>query len=139
MKATGSLCNLLMLPAMMSLEEEAIDKTALGQNCKWQMREHVMRPLDVRRRIGDDRFFDLHYADLMRDPIGQMRALYAWAGRPLGVDVENRMRSWLDENPQHKLGATKYTLDEYGLSTEELEPVFAEYLSAFDIELEGEA
>ena len=31
----------------------------------------------------------------------------------------------------------KYTLDEYGLSVEQLEPIFAEYLTTFDIEPEG--
>lgn len=138
-KATGSLCNLLMLPARMTLEEDAIDKAALGQNCKRQMREHVMRPLRVSDRIGDDRFFHLHYAELMRDPIGQMRALYDWTGLPLTAEVERAMLDWLDENPQHKLGVTEYTLDEYGLTTTELEPVFAEYLAAFDIALEGGA
>lgn len=138
-KATGSLCNLLMLPASMTFKPEAIDKAALGQNCKRQMREHVMRPLAVRERIGDDRFFDFHYAAFLRDPIGELRKLYAWDGLPFTADVEARMRAWLAENPQHKLGKAKYTLEEYGLTTAELKPVFREYLEAFDIELEGEA
>ncbi len=133
--ATGSLCNLLMLPASMTLKPEAIDKAYLGQNVKMQMREHVMRPLRVRERIGDERFFHLHYADLLRDPIGAIRALYHFAGIALTTDAETRMLAWLNENPQHKLGVTRYTLAEYGLSRAELEPVFEEYLAAFDIEL----
>lgn len=138
-KATGSLCNLLYLPATMTLKPEAIDKAALGQNCKHQMREHVMRPLKVREQIGDDRFFHLHYAAALRDPIGEMRKLYDWAGFDFNAELEQRMLNWLEKNPQHKLGVSEYTLDEYGLSKAELEPVFAEYLSAFDIELEGPA
>ena len=138
-RATGSLCNLLMLPASMTLKPEAIDKAALGQNCKRQMREHVMRPLAVRRRIGDGRFFDLHHAAFLRDPMGEMRRLYEWDGVPFTQDVEGRMRAWLDTTPPHKLGRTRYTLEEYGLSVAELVPVFAEYLAAFDIELEGAA
>lgn len=138
-KATGSLCNLLMLPASMNLKEEAIDKVALGQNCKMQMREHVMRPLAVRERIGDEPFFDLHHADFVRDPMGQMRKLYEWDGLPFTQEVEDRMTAWLRDTPQHKLGKTQYTLDEYGLSVEELKPIFAEYLAAFDIEMEGVA
>ncbi len=136
-KATGSLCNLLMLPASMTLKPEAVDKAALGQNCKRQMREHVMRPLAVRERIGDEQFFDLHYAAFLRDPMGQMRRLYEWDGVPFSAEIEAGMRAWLDANPQHKLGKAKYTLEEYGLSVAELEPVFREYLAAFDIELEG--
>jgi hypothetical protein len=138
-KATGSLCNLLMMPASMTLKPEAINKFALGQNCKHQMREHVMRPLAVRERIGDEQFYDFHYGAFMRDPIGEMRKLYDWDGLPFTAAVETRMRNWLTMNPQHKLGKAKYTLDEYGLSTAELKPVFREYLAAFDVELEGEA
>ena len=37
-----------------------------------------------------------------------------------------------------ELGVATYTLDEYGLTKTELEPVFEEYLDAFDIEMEGE-
>jgi len=34
-----------------------------------QLSAHVERTLVVRQRVGEHRFFDLHYADLMRDPV----------------------------------------------------------------------
>lgn len=102
-----------------------------------QLREHVERPLRVRERIGDDRFFDLHYTDLVADPIGRMRALYQWAGDDLTPEVETGMHGWLNRNPQNRFGHRPYSLDTYGLTVQDLEPVFAEYLSAFGIVLEG--
>lgn len=137
--ATASWCNLQMTPARMILDEPDIDRHAIGRNAKLQMREHVIRPLAVREQIGDDRFFHLSYSELMRDPIEQMHALYAWAGDTLTPEVEARMRTWLVENPQHKHGVSSYSLDEYGLTVADLEPVFAEYLAAFDIVLDGAA
>ena len=134
-QASASLCNLLKLPGTMVLGEEGLDKEALGQNVKRQMREHVVRPLKVREQIGDERFFHLHYMDLLRDPMAQMKSLYEWIGEPLAPDVQLRMETWLADNPQHKHGVSAYTLSEYGLSVAELEPMFDEYLSAFDIEL----
>ena len=74
---------------------------------------------------------------MMRDPMEVMRKLYAWAGDELSLDVESRMLTWLDQHPQNLFAANKYTLDEYGLSVEQLEPIFAEYLTTFDIEPEG--
>jgi hypothetical protein len=47
------------------------------------------------------------------------------------------MRTWLSEHPQTRFAPNNYNLDQYGLSVETLEPVFAEYLSEFDIELES--
>ena len=102
-----------------------------------QMKKHVERPLRTRERIGDNRFFHMYYSEMMRDPMGVMRRIYDWAGDDLTVDTEDRMRSWLSDHPQTRFGLNNYSLDQYGLSVAELEPVFAEYLSEFDIELES--
>ncbi|MFN8625212.1 MAG: hypothetical protein U0587_04410 [Candidatus Binatia bacterium] len=66
-----------------------------------------------------------------------MRRIYAWAGEPFTADVESRMRQWLVANPQDRFGRPRYTLDEYGVTKEQLEPVFADYLAAFDVELDA--
>ncbi|MFZ0833046.1 MAG: sulfotransferase [Mycobacterium sp.] len=135
-RATGSLCNMWMMPQKIVIKEEEIDREGLGRKAIKQMREHVERPLRARERIGEDRFFDMYYHEMMRDPMGVMRRLYAWAGDELTPDVEARMQNWLTEHPQDLFGPNKYTLDQYGLTVDMLEPVFEEYLSTFDIKLE---
>lgn len=135
-KATGSLGNLLKLPKSMVLNPEAMTTTEWGTNFKNQMRQHVQRPMRTRERIGDDRFFHMYYHEMMRDPMDVMRRLYEWAGDPLTEDTEARMQGWLAEHPQGLLGHSSYNLAQYGLSLDELKPVFAEYLHTFDIELE---
>ena len=102
-----------------------------------QLKEHVDRPLATRRRIGDDRFFDLHYADLMRNPIAVMQSLYNWAGDDLTASTERSMLDWLDTHPPDRHGLAPYSLEGSGVSRAELEPIFDEYLSVFDLELEG--
>ncbi|MCV7409441.1 sulfotransferase [Mycobacterium florentinum] len=136
-KATGSLANLWKLPKGMTHQPEAIDLEAMGRNAMWQMRYHVDRPLRARECIGDDRFFHMYYHEMMRDPMDVMRRLYEWAGDPLTAEAEARMRNWLAKHPQDHYGLNSYSLDQYGLTVEQLEPVFAEYLDTFDIELEA--
>jgi len=114
-----------------------IDIDVIVPNVLGQLKEHIARPLATRRRIGDDRFFDLHYAELMRDPIAVMRSLYRWAGDELTDPTERAMRDWLDTHPQDRFGVAPYSLEGSGVTRSDLEPVFAEYLSVFDIELEG--
>ncbi|MGA8328092.1 MAG: sulfotransferase [Mycobacterium sp.] len=138
-KATGSLCNLWKLPKEVVTGQTDIDFTAMGANAAKQMKAHVERPLRARERIGDDRFFHMYYHDMMRDPIAVMRDIYTWAGDELTPAVETAMKQWLAEHPQDRFARNNYTLDEYGLSVETLEPVFAEYLATFDIELEAGA
>jgi hypothetical protein len=138
-KASGSLGNLWKLPKSMVLKPEAMDLTSWGANIKDQMRAHVERPLRARDRIGDDRFFHMYYHEMMADPMDVMRRIYDWAGDELTADTEARMQGWLAEHPQNRFAPNKYNLDEYGLTVEMLEPVFAEYLDTFDIALEGNA
>lgn len=138
-RATGSLCNLWKLPKGMVLHPDAIDLNAMGRNAMAQMRYHVQRPLRARDRIGDERFFHMYYHEMMRDPMDVMRRIYEWADEPLTADTEARMRNWLAEHPQDRFALNAYTLDQYGLTVEALEPIFAEYLDTFDIELEGTA
>jgi len=121
------------------MHPDAVDLEAMGRNAMDQMKVHVERPLRTRERIGDDRFFHMHYSDMMRDPMDVMRRLYDWAGDPLREEVESRMQAWLSAHPQDRFGMNTYSLDQYGLTVDALRPVFAEYLDTFDIELEGDA
>ena len=110
----------------------------VAPNVLRQLRAHVERPMSTRSRVGDDRFFDLHYAELMRDPVGVMRSLYAWAGDDLTASTERAMLSWLERHPQDRYGAAPYSLDGSGVTRSELEPIFDEYIAAYNIELEGD-
>jgi hypothetical protein len=116
-----------------------LDVDVIVANVLRQLHAHVTRPLQTRRRIGDDRFFDLHYADLMRDPVAVMRALYDWAADDLPSATENAMLRWLQQHPQDRHGVAPYSLDGSGVTRADLEPLFDEYLSLFDVELEDVA
>jgi Sulfotransferase family len=113
-----------------------LDVEVIVANVLRQLRAHVTRPLQTRRRIGDERFFDLHYADLMRDPVAVMRSLYDWAANDLTSTTERSMLHWLEQHPQDRHGVTPYSLDGSGVTRADLEPLFDEYLSVFDVELE---
>lgn len=114
-----------------------VDHEWIGQDMPFQAKQHADRAMDARARIGHDRIVDVHYADLMRDPLGTARALYAGLGDDFTPEVESAMQTWLDANPQGKFGKHEYKLAQYGLSKEQLEPLFERYLAEYDIEREG--
>ncbi len=133
-KATASFLRLNYLSrAVLGAE---VDVDVIVPNVLRQLHEHVSRPLATRRRIGNGRFFDLHYVDLMRNPVGVMRSLYAWAGDDLTAPTEQAMLQWLENHPQDRFGVAPYSLDGSGVTRTDLEPIFDEYISTFDIELE---
>jgi hypothetical protein len=85
-----------------------------------------------------DQVHHLEYAALMRDPIAALRNLYAWASDDFTPTVEERMRAWLAENPQHKFGRRPYSFDQLGPDARQiLDREFGDYLAAYDVEPEG--
>jgi len=91
----------------------------------------MQRALDVRRAAGDSGFVDVSYADLLRDPVRAVRAVYRHQGRVLDAGVEGRMRAWVLANPQHKHGAHHYDLERFGLSGDAIDGAFRFYLERF--------
>ncbi len=114
-----------------------VDKDWIAANYPAQAAEHANRAMDARDAIGEDRIIDVHYADLMRDPIATMRTVYARLGDDFTPQAEAGMRGWVADNPQDKFGRHEYRLAEYGLSVDMLMPLFERYLARYDVEREG--
>jgi hypothetical protein len=133
--ATGSFCSLMTLSNRSSVG--TIDKEWIATNYPWQAAEHAKRIMDSRDRLGEDRIIDVHYADMIRQPIETMRTLYVALGDAFTAEAEAGMTAWLADNPQTKFGKHDYKLDEFGLSAEKLTPLFERYLSRYEVEREG--
>ncbi len=133
--ATGSFCSLLSLAHRGY--SDTVDMEWLGENCSWQAAEHANRIMDARDKLGEDRIIDVHYADLIRDPLPTMRKLYKSLGDEFTLAAEGGMRDWLADNPQDKFGRHEYKLAQYGLSVTKLTPMFERYLSRYNVEREG--
>ena len=133
--ATGSLCSIISLSHMAHMGR--IDTEWLAEDYSWQAAEHANRIMDFRDKHGEDKLIDVHYADLTTDPIGVMKRVYAQLGDPFTPEAEAGIQGWLDENPQDKFGKHEYKLAQYGLTKEQLEPLFERYLSRYDVAREG--
>lgn len=133
--ATGSLCSIISLSHMGHMGK--IDAEWLGDDYSWQAAEHANRIMDFRDKYGEDKIIDVHYADLVNDPVGETRKLYAKLGDEWTAEAEAGVQKWVDDNPQNKFGKHDYKLAQYGLSKERLEPLFERYLSRYDVAREG--
>lgn len=127
----ASYCSLMA--TLYAIASDAVDPREIGAT--WlrtlaHMLEHTMR---VRADREPDRFVDVLYRDLVRDPIATVRAIYRRGGDALSAAAESSMRAWLARNPQHKRGVHRYALDAFGLSEPAVRAAFQPYLTAFDV------
>ena len=70
----------------------------------------------VRASEASQRFFDLHFRELVADPIAAVRRLYARFDLELTPDAQRRMRDWHRQNPQGRHGEHRHSSDPHALS-----------------------
>ena len=99
----------------------AVDPIAVGREVSECMEDDIRRGLEARDAglVSPTRFFDVVYADVLRDAIGVVRRMYDRFDLPLTPAVEARMRRFLAENPKEKHGPHRYTLAQFGLDPDE--------------------
>jgi hypothetical protein len=89
--------------------------------------EGLRRVEAARANAEPGRIYDLRYHELTADPLGAVQRLYAHFGYPYTREFEVRATAWLKENPQHKHGAHRYTLEQFGLDRQVIDDAFSWY------------
>jgi Sulfotransferase family len=88
-------------------------------------------------RLSPNVYTDVAYLDLVRNPMGVVRQIYARLGEQLSPQAEARMERFLAENPQGKWGRHKYSLADFGLQPETIDEQFRFYTERYDMDARG--
>jgi hypothetical protein len=77
----------------------------------------LRRGMEARERLTGQagQFFDLHYPDLLADPLACVRRMYEHFGLDLSDEGAQRMQRFLSEHSQHKHGVHRYTPETFGI------------------------
>jgi hypothetical protein len=87
----------------------------------------------VRREHDSRQFYDLHFREIVSDPVQGVRRMYEHFGLELSSEAEDRMRGWHATNPQGKHGEHLYTAEEFGLTDHGMAERFALYTEHFGV------
>jgi hypothetical protein len=85
------------------------------------------RAVAFRDSGNDSRFYDIDFRAMHRDPIGEVRGLYAWLGEPVVDEFEAGMNRWWQQNSENREGSTHVDAATYGLDLDRIRPLFADY------------
>ena len=124
-----SLCSMYHSLHRLTMPEP--DRLKIGQGCRRRWAPALERFTALRARIGDDRFIDIGYRDLVKDPVGVARATLAALGMTLNAQGEAAINLWLEENSRDQRASHDYTAEEFGLAEGQLENDFASYIRRF--------
>jgi hypothetical protein len=107
------------------------DRLKIGQASRLRWGPTLEKFTALRERIGDDRFIDIDYRDLLKNPLGESKKALAALGMAVDAQGEAAIRTWLEENSRDQRASHEYTAADYGLSERELESDFANYIRRF--------
>src|SRR5262249_17339882 len=89
----------------------------------------MARALAFRDAGNASRFFDMDFRAVQRDPIGEVRRLYAWLGEPVGEAFELGMKRWWKENAESRAANVHPDPATFGLDLDRIRPLFAGYVT----------
>ena len=118
------------------------DPLHIGRDMLELVRQHVDRlvAFDIgQEKLGSGRLVHVDYYQLVDDPAAVMPAVFEAIDLEWTPEVDERVRTWREENPKGKRGTHQYDLRDYGLERETVAEAFAGYTERFDIPSESSA
>ncbi|MFO0692108.1 MAG: SDR family NAD(P)-dependent oxidoreductase [Polyangiales bacterium] len=127
----GSFCS--MVAHGRGVFSDHVDAREVGRHWLRKVDRMIERSLAVRDGGRASSFVDVSYYDVLKDPIAEVRRIYAHAGLELIPEAEAAMREVVDRDKQHRYGRHVYRTRDFGLSPAMIEETFASYRSRFSI------
>ena len=113
---------------------EGVDPRVVGRELVESLHSGLARYARERTAVArPERFVDIRYADLVRDPLGQVRGIYERFGIPLSDEAAARMRDYLAQNPQGKHGVHRYSLAQFDIDADSEARRFRPYCEQFGV------
>lgn len=106
---------------------DGVDPKYLGRLNVEQWTTGMDRVLEFREEHGDERFYDIDFRAMQRDPVGEVRALYAWLGESVSDEFAAGMDRWWHESNDERDEYVHPDAEVFGLDLNEVRRRFATY------------
>ncbi len=111
------------------------DPLEVGAHITDRFHVGVSRAMALRERVGEERFFDVRFHELIRDPAAMVRRIKAWHGMDHDQRSEAAVERWLSTGRSDARGKHRYSAQMFGLRAERIHDVFADYIERFQVRI----
>jgi len=132
----ASVCSLMATVQEMTGERPPAEELGARELAAWVLA--IERTLRLRDQLGEERFGDLHFHQLLGDPMRAIESTYAGLGIRLSEAARVRMHRQLRANPRGKHGTHDYLLSEWGLDPSGVRSAFDFYIRRCGVRVESD-
>ena len=125
-----------MLTHLQMIFSDEVDPNRVANHWLNKIENMARRTLATRERVQDRGFVDVSYYDLVQDPIAEVERIYQAASKELTAEAREAMLESRRVNKQHKYGRHKYSLANFGMTKDDVEPRIAAYRARFGVPYE---
>lgn len=86
---------------------------------------------EARARIGEDRFIDIDYREVAREPLKQAQRVLAHIGIPLDDEIQTALEEFVAGNKREQRPMHDYSLERFGLDEQTVRDAFASYRARY--------
>ena len=117
------------------LRTDDVDVDGAAQNIQAVFAAGLNGSVDLRTSgaVPADRFVDVHFTELMSDPVSTLRAAYARMGRDFTDNHAAAVLDYLAHKPKGKFGVHRYQPEDWGFTAESLREAMAPYIDHFNV------
>ena len=120
-----------LIEVLRSVSFKQVDRAALGQELLHLWHDGQVASMAWRKANPQVKVLDLRFKDIVADPVAAVRQVYDHAGMPFTPATQEAVGGWWAANPADKHGQHKYELADYGLTREQVEGVYADYIATY--------
>ena len=135
-KTTGSFCS--MVSHGRGVFSDDVDAKEVARHWVRKVNRLMKRSIEVREQSDGmhNRFVDVSYYDLLKDPLAEVRRIYQVAGIPFSEDAMQSVNETKKRNVQNRYGKHVYHLQDFDLSREQIEQEYGFYREKYAIPFE---
>ena len=125
-----SMASLVVISRQIHSNHVDAEETA-DQILDW-VRKIITNSIAFRNEHGSDRFLDLSYNELVRDPMNTLNQIYKWLGVNINNEIQSNISSWLENSKRKRVGkAHHYSLEQFNLTEKIIQNTFSHYYDRY--------
>lgn len=114
-----------------------LDPAVVGAQMTAQLAAGLRKTIACRSKIPANQIIDVHFQDIVSDPMGVTRRIYDKFGLEYDARTQEGIKVALDAEVHGKYGKHDYTLEQFGLSKTIIDDNFGDYYDAFNVAREN--